>query len=108
MSAPPNHRTLFFASVLVAFAASLLAIRERADVVEAGYRLSQTRADGAVLRREALRAQRSLAWASSPQVVLERAKKWGMGFDVHVLPAPTADAAVPASGADRNSKRRPQ
>ncbi|MCG3134783.1 MAG: hypothetical protein HMLKMBBP_02150 [Planctomycetes bacterium] len=93
-----KDRTLLSASIVTAFAASLLAVRERASVVEAGYRLASARAEGDVLRREAMRARNTLAWASSPQCVLDRAKRWGLGLDFTVAPKPTA-APVAAGGA---------
>lgn len=60
-------------AVAAAFGAGLLAISEHAERVEQGYRLAAARAEGEVLRREAMHAERRVALLSLPKVATERA-----------------------------------
>lgn len=62
-------------AVGAAFGAGLLAIAEHAEKVEQGYRLAAARAEGEVLRREAMHAERRVALLRLPRVAAERAMR---------------------------------
>ena len=60
-------------AVGAAFGAGLLAIAEHAERVEQGYCLAASRAEGEVLRREAMHAERRVAVLRLPKVAADRA-----------------------------------
>jgi len=60
-------------AVAAAFAAAILAISGHSDKVEQGYRLSAVRAEGEVLRREAMHAERRVSLLRLPRVAADRA-----------------------------------
>jgi hypothetical protein len=91
-------------SVAAAFAAGLLAIAEHAEKVEQGYRLAAARAEGEVLRREAMHAERKVALLRLPRAAAERATamKLDLGHppDRRTLsPAQVAALVPPAAAA---------
>jgi hypothetical protein len=105
-----DARSLVLA-VAAAFASGLLAIAEHAEKVEQGYLLAAARAEGEVLRREAMHAERRVALLRLPRVASERAlaMKLELGHpsdrrtlspeQIAEFMGPPSDAAAPAASA---------
>lgn len=100
-----RERTVLGLAVCAAFTAALLAISEHVRSMEAGYGLGASQREEAVLRREAMKAERSLASARSPNAVIARAKAWNLGLD-YFVDAPACPPTLLATRAPASETAR--